>query len=377
MTAPDSVVTLSDEDIELLSGMRQLCHAVQATTEARDAFDTLVDRVRRRLEDLWSQAMSVADANVRAIEIIERQESFNEQLKVQNRELERQNEHIDEALNELRSQARTMPEADADAVTRAETLCSALREVSADQQQLRQVNDELMQRMRGLEEQALAMAEANADAMAMMEEKEHSISELEAHANALEIAKRELEDKTFRDGLTGLYNHRYFSRELAIEFERARRHPRPLSLVFLDIDYFKRINDTFGHEAGNTVLKEIGNLLRSRVRRIDTPASVSGGPFAARYGGEEFVIILPETALEGGVVAAERIRSAVERLDVQFHGQSLRPITISGGVAALADEDTEPAQLTKRADSALYAAKEAGRNRVMTDADEAAEAEGR
>ncbi|MBI5047702.1 MAG: sensor domain-containing diguanylate cyclase [Deltaproteobacteria bacterium] len=177
---------------------------------------------------------------------------------------------------------------------------------------------------------------------------------------ALENARLFEETKTLAitDGMTVLYNHRYFLECLSREFERANRYKRPLSLIMIDVDFFKKYNDTHGHPKGDDVLRGVAGILKKSVRTSD---------IVARYGGEEFVIILPETTGEAAFTLAERLRKEVESTD--FPGGETQPlgrITISLGVAASMEGVTKyPDDLVKNADNALYRSKEEGRNRVF------------
>ncbi|NLI76612.1 MAG: GGDEF domain-containing protein [Candidatus Riflebacteria bacterium] len=170
------------------------------------------------------------------------------------------------------------------------------------------------------------------------------------------LIHRRTEKLAFTDPLTSLFNHRYFQETLAQEFVRARRYGKPLSLMILDIDFFKRFNDTYGHLLGDKVLIHCGRLFERSVReKIDT---------VARYGGEEFAVLLPETPLEGASLFAERIRRTVEETPLQAEVGSL-PITLSIGVSCTTVTDCQTtSDLIQAADSALYEAKEGGRNRV-------------
>lgn len=154
------------------------------------------------------------------------------------------------------------------------------------------------------------------------------------------------------DSITGLANHRYFKEVLAKELHRARRYNRQLSLLLMDIDYFKNINDFHGHQAGDCVLAELGKLLRTSIRKVD---------LAARYGGEEFCIILPETGQKQAMEIAERIRRKVEKK--QFCGEL--ELTVSIGVATFPQHALNLDQLIKAADAACYEAKRSGRNSIM------------
>lgn len=156
------------------------------------------------------------------------------------------------------------------------------------------------------------------------------------------------------DGLTELYNKRYFNEALDREASRSRRYQRTFSLVLFDIDHFKSINDTYGHLAGDAVLRQLGALVRTRVRRDDVPA---------RTGGEEFAVILPEVGRSGARHLAEKLRVAIESATFRFEGTTI-PVTISAGVAEWTPESSDPQELVKEADERLYEAKRGGRNRV-------------
>ncbi len=157
-----------------------------------------------------------------------------------------------------------------------------------------------------------------------------------------------------RDPLTGLSNRNYFRNELKKFVSLSARYNRALSVIMLDIDFFKKINDTYGHDVGDNVLKNVSEILMRHVRTHDV---------AARFGGEEFVMLLPETSLGGAVVVAERIRTAVENVDFNPAG-CRHNVTISIGVAEYLGDGTDVEEVIKKADEALYKAKSSGRNRV-------------
>ena len=157
------------------------------------------------------------------------------------------------------------------------------------------------------------------------------------------------------DGLTQIYNKRYFVETLEREIGRAQRYRRDLSLIMFDIDDFKRINDTYGHLAGDHVLKQLAAVIRGRIRRED---------MLSRYGGEEFAIILPEIDNHNAMQFAEKIRSLVEMAAFRFEDADI-PVTISIGVASMQQDVHEPSEFIRIADERLYAAKAAGRNRVV------------
>jgi diguanylate cyclase (GGDEF)-like protein len=190
-------------------------------------------------------------------------------------------------------------------------------------------------------------------------------AEVERNNLALTEVRRQLEDKnrllerlSSLDTLTGIANRRRFDAALRQEWRRSSRDETPLSLLFCDIDYFKRFNDTYGHQAGDACLVRVAQTLEDALNR---PADL-----AARYGGEEFVALLVDTEREGARVLAERIRERVELLQVEHRGSTVAPyLTVSLGVATSLPRPARRAEdLVRWADSALYRAKQGGRNRV-------------
>jgi diguanylate cyclase (GGDEF)-like protein len=176
--------------------------------------------------------------------------------------------------------------------------------------------------------------------------------ELEAQNESLAEANAKLEALATTDGMTGLANHRAFQGRLRTEMARAERHGTPLALLLLDVDHFKRYNDTYGHPAGDDVLCTVGRLMREAVRE---------GDLAARYGGEEFAVLLPATDVESALAIAERIRAAVAAYPFPH-----ADVTLSAGVTDVTIVGSDdPEDLVGSADAALYAAKRAGRNRVV------------
>jgi two-component system cell cycle response regulator len=162
------------------------------------------------------------------------------------------------------------------------------------------------------------------------------------------------------DALTGLFNRRYMESHLSTLVEQAASRGKPLTCMVIDIDYFKSINDTYGHDAGDDVLRDFALRIKRSIRGID---------LACRYGGEEFVLVMPETDMAVAAMVAERLRRriAAEAFAIQ-QGSKLVPVTISIGLAGLRDKDDTAAAVLKRADQALYRAKRDGRNRVVPDA---------
>jgi diguanylate cyclase (GGDEF)-like protein len=168
-------------------------------------------------------------------------------------------------------------------------------------------------------------------------------------------ARNSLHEQSIRDSLTGLYNRRFLEEFLLRELARADRKKHPLSIITMDIDHFKRINDSLGHGAGDIVLRRVGLLLQGFVRQSD---------IACRVGGEEFSVLLPEASMQIATQRAENIRRAVQELKLKYEDHTLNAITISLGVAAFPDHGTTPAALLHAADQALYDAKYRGRDRV-------------
>ncbi len=176
--------------------------------------------------------------------------------------------------------------------------------------------------------------------------------------NPIVIEIRVLEealDSLKYDSLTGLYTRRTFDDMFLLEIDRATRYGLELSVLFLDLDDFKKINDTFGHLAGDETLKHVARMIKSELRTID---------IAVRYGGEEIVVVLPETGKIDAFVVGERIRERVERTRLDYKGQNIS-LTISGGIASFPIDATDTENLIKNSDIAVYKAKETGKNNIV------------
>ena len=177
--------------------------------------------------------------------------------------------------------------------------------------------------------------------------------------NEIEELRKEVSSLTElvrTDALTGLYNFRFFNETLSLEMERTRRGTQPLSMILLDIDYFKKFNDTWGHEIGNHALVHIANLIKAAIRKLDFPC---------RFGGEEFVILLPNTDLRQAAQVAERLREMIATSPLEIASQGPITITASLGVDQFTAAHTETCEtFINRVDRWLYQSKDKGRNQV-------------
>ena len=170
------------------------------------------------------------------------------------------------------------------------------------------------------------------------------------------MLRETLKYQSVRDALTGLFNRRHMEESLERELLRAARNEKPVTVLMIDIDHFKRFNDLLGHEAGDVLLRELGATFNSQIR---------GGDIACRYGGEEFLLIMADTSLEVGCERAEKLREHLTNLQIRHRGEILRRVTASIGVAGFPEHGTSAAQIVKLADEALYQAKAEGRDRVV------------
>lgn len=176
-----------------------------------------------------------------------------------------------------------------------------------------------------------------------------------AKAISNSLAYLKIKDLAIRDGLTGLYNYRYFHERLSEALARSDRFPENVSLVLVDVDKFKQLNDTHGHQAGDMILRSLAQAISGELRRID---------ILARYGGDEFAIILPHTNEKGAKKVAEKIRQKTENLSLRFKGQEMR-VTLTIGISTYSENSSTKDSLIEKADRALYEAKRLGRNRVV------------
>ncbi|WP_417787853.1 diguanylate cyclase [Stutzerimonas xanthomarina] len=182
----------------------------------------------------------------------------------------------------------------------------------------------------------------------------YDVTDVATNRRQLQAANQELQRLSSTDRLTGLFNRGHWEEMLRQDYARHRRYERNAALVMFDIDHFKKINDSYGHQAGDAVIQQTAELVRQSMRDAD---------IAGRYGGEEFVVLLPDTDSEGALTFAERLRQSIEAHEVVHDGHSIR-FTVSLGIADLSEPTSGYAQLIERADNALYSSKAAGRNQV-------------
>ncbi len=199
--------------------------------------------------------------------------------------------------------------------------------------------------------EALAMAEARTPLI-------QELSELASLSIASLNLRAKLERQSIRDGLTGLFNRHFMEIALERELHRAARQGTSLAVMMLDVDHFKLLNDTFGHEAGDLMLREVAECFRKSLREED---------IICRYGGEEFIVIMPDATEETAVRRAETIRGAVSKIQTHLRGELLGAITVSVGIAMYPNSGDSGSNLIQLADAALYRAKHAGRNQVVAD----------
>lgn len=172
---------------------------------------------------------------------------------------------------------------------------------------------------------------------------------------SLAIKKPTLYDRAVLDGLTGLFTKRHIQTQLTGLFHQARRNRTPLSLILIDIDHFKKVNDHHGHLTGDMILQQVAHLLKQNLRRSDS---------AYRYGGEELMVVLPGTTLEAAIPFAERIRQFIEKTEFETEHSYKMRVTVSMGICDYKNEFTDYLQMISRADQGLYLAKNSGRNRI-------------
>ena len=202
-----------------------------------------------------------------------------------------------------------------------------------------------------------AVAGRAAEKARLVAQNRELLEQLKRANEELQEANLYLQEMAVKDGLTSLYNHRYFQEALAQEFARSKRYAKQCSVIFIDVDNFKMYNDTHGHPEGDQLLRTLSGLMMTHLRNTD---------LAARYGGEEFVLLLPETGKESAIRIAEELRAKVE--EQPFHGRETQPlgrVTISVGVASYPEDGLDAPAVLAYADQLLYKAKHAGKNMVV------------
>lgn len=246
-------------------------------------------------------------------------------------------------------------------------LALLVRAYRARARQVRDLEQELRRTHAVAAELQISRIDAEQRARQRIEALEVRNQELVQQRLALQMTNERLRRLVGVDALTGIANRRHFDRSLDREVRRARRDGRPLSLIFLDLDEFKRFNDTYGHPRGDEVLRHVAQTLNETFRR--------GGDFVARYGGEEFAVVLPDVDARRAALYAERLRRRIWRLAIPYgNSSSADRVTISGGVATIAPRANVSAdQLLRAADKALYRAKCLGRNQIASAAVETEE----
>jgi diguanylate cyclase len=271
---------------------------------------------------------------------------YNEFLKSQDA-----NERISSVSERMASRIEAVHDAIDTAMATANSYSGTLQSASGDLGQ-----DMTEAELRATAQRLLGETRRMQDANAQLEQK------LEASRDDISALQRDLDEvrrESMLDPLTKIFNRKSFDEGLLKSFAEAAEEGKPLCLMLLDIDHFKRFNDTWGHQTGDQVLRLVAMTLKSNIK---------GKDMAARYGGEEFAAILPETDLEGAVIAADNIRKAIQAKELlkRSTNEKLGRITASLGVAMYKAGDS-PASLIERADRCLYAAKHAGRNRVLSE----------
>ncbi len=306
---------------ELREGLNQVAELViAAITRSQKEFEAFLKRVDERLQQLRGHFAEQSSAQADRL-------SASEAL---DREIR---EELERAGNQVR-----------DSEDLHELKASVSKHLLSIGQALGRFRDQESERERVLAEQLEAM--------------QQKIAAMEAHSEQLQSDVKRERQRAMTDLLTQLPNREAWQERLAFEFNRWQRYQGPLTVGVLDIDFFKRINDSFGHKAGDRVLQLISRELRDRLRATD---------FIARFGGEEFMVLFPETTPDAAKLAMEKLRLHIGKLPFHFSGEPVQ-ITFSAGLAAFRPGDTEEAVMD-RADRALYLAKDDGRNRVNISAE--------
>ncbi|GGC69821.1 GGDEF domain-containing protein [Marinobacter halophilus] len=317
-TLQQTLLSTNDWDI-LREGLNQVAELViEAVTRSQKEFEVFLKRLDERLETLRQHFSQQSDAQL----------SRQGDTATLDREIR---EELGRVSDEIRS--------------------------SQDLQTLKQSVSQRLEFISGaLERFRTRDAEREGMLTEQLEAMQEKVAAMEAHSEQMQAQVRRERERALTDLLTQLPNREAWQERLAFEYNRWQRYQHPLSVAVIDIDLFKKINDSFGHKAGDRVLQLVAREMKNRLRNTD---------FIARYGGEEFVLLLPETGLEDARVVVDQFRGHVGKLPFHFGGKPVT-ITFSAGVSDFRAGDTEDA-VFDRADRALYQAKDAGRNQVLSD----------
>ncbi|BCX88852.1 diguanylate cyclase [Methylomarinovum tepidoasis] len=308
------VLTQEGAVAEALEGTAELLNAINARLQQEQAaIESFLEQLSGKLQTLESQTLDVSEL------LLGEGGDWNEKLSI----------HVDHL------RLHTLRETDLESLKQA--VAERLDILSAQLQAFRE-----------------AEQSRNQTAERQIAELTRRLRELEQEAEDLRQRLRLAHHQALHDPLTGLPNRQAVDERLVQEFARWRRFGEPFSLLLWDVDHFKRINDRFGHQAGDKALRVVAQVLRKGIREVD---------FVGRYGGEEFLMLLPETGREGALKLAEKLRRAVKECGFNSRGKPV-PITISCGLTQVQENDT-PESLIERADQALYEAKERGRDRCI------------
>ncbi len=350
-------------DKTLAEGFASVFDAIEGgrPDEASTGLEALAASVASELDAVRTLARAVADANAVAVEMAVRHEDLAEEVRRHNIQLEAHSQSVTAALADLQQQSVALARANVEAVLMADEFDSKLGEAERERDELLEANATYSGRVEELADETLTLARANAQAIDMLASHEDGLLEMKDRAKELQTLNDQLADQAARDFLTDLYNHRHFDQTLRHEYARARRYERDLSVLFVDVDDFKSVNDNFGHPVGDELLRRIGEVLAEATRASDVIAHREAPPLAARYGGDEFVVLLPETSLEDAQLIADRIGEAIAAIAFGvIEGQRLPSVSVSIGVATLEATDQSPHDMVTRADTLLYVSKRCG-----------------
>ncbi len=353
--------TVTNEGPQLGEFCIQLLDTLSLPAELTGQVESLKERLAGGLS-----AQAIAPALYAIADLIS---TMRRQMEAENHELQdflRQltgrlqelDQHLAGAQTHHRASVDSSRELDAAVQAQVRHIESSVDQAEDPQQLKVEIQQRLETILRHLDEHRESDEARQQQLEEQLERLNQRVREMEKEGESLRQRLREKHEQAVRDPLTGLYNRLAYDERIVQEFARAKRYRQPLSLAVLDIDRFKRINDSYGHKAGDKALKIIADRVRNNLRETD---------FLARYGGEEFVIVMPETCLSDGLVAVEKLRKDVSQSQFHYQGTGVA-ITVSVGLAEMHENDN-PETLFQRADRALYKAKESGRDRTCVEED--------